>query len=447
MLIETDDSGTAYLPQVAADGAGNAIAVWYQSDGTTYNIWANQYVNGYGWLTAELIESNDTVSAYQPQLAMDGMGNALAIWPQYDGAFLNLSSNRFEAGSGWGTADLIVLNDYGAYPRPRLAMDDSGIAMAVWSQYSSMQFSIFSDRYAVGAGWGGIELVETVNLGNAIAPQLALDGGGNAVAVWMQENGTKSSIWANRYAVGAGWGIAEMITANESAYSTGYSSPQLAADALGNVIAVWTQYDGIHSDIWANRYVAGSGWGVAEKVGADDSVSASSPQVAIDAAGNAVATWSEYDGTQFNTSSSRYTINVGWGTPQLIGTIYSAIPTSPHVAVDVLGNAVTIWSQYDWTRWTIWTNRYVVDAGWGIAGMIETNNSENATSPQIAVDPTGNAYAVWEQYDGVRENIWAAHYIAPDPTPIPEFSSMPLVAITFLAAIPTIGRLRQRKSE
>jgi hypothetical protein len=39
-LIETDDAGS---PQVAADAAGNALAVWQQSDGTRISIWANRY--------------------------------------------------------------------------------------------------------------------------------------------------------------------------------------------------------------------------------------------------------------------------------------------------------------------------------------------------------------------------------------------------------------------
>ena len=446
MLIENNDSGSAYLPQVAVDAAGNAIAVWHQSDGANMNIWANRYVNGSGWGNAELIETNDSASAAEPQLAMNRAGNAMAIWYQYDGSLCNISANRYEVGSGWGTADLIVTNSLGLIQHPRVVIDDSGNAIAVWPQYHGMQFSIFVDRYVVGAGWGTVGLVETDDLHDAISPTVAVDGEGNAFALWVQENSTNTSIWASRYVVGIGWGASELIETNDSGYA---GEPQIATDPAGNAIAVWPHnYDvSSNSTIWTNRYVAGSGWGVAEMVEADDSLSASSPQVAVDTAGNAIAVWSQYDGFRFNTSSSRYVVNVGWGTPQLIGTNDSAIPTSPQVAVDASGNAITIWSQFDWTHWTIWTNRYVVDSGWGIAEMIETNNSEPATSPQIAVDPMGNAYAVWGQHDGIRENIWAARYVASEPAPIPEFGSMPFVAILLLVAIATIGQLRRRKAQ
>lgn len=40
--IEAGD-GTASTPQIAFDGSGNAIAVWYQHDGTYYSIYANRY--------------------------------------------------------------------------------------------------------------------------------------------------------------------------------------------------------------------------------------------------------------------------------------------------------------------------------------------------------------------------------------------------------------------
>ncbi|MBN2320079.1 MAG: hypothetical protein JXR49_13425, partial [Acidobacteria bacterium] len=42
-LIEADNAGDAYGPKIAVDGAGNAIAVWYQNDGIRFNIWTNRF--------------------------------------------------------------------------------------------------------------------------------------------------------------------------------------------------------------------------------------------------------------------------------------------------------------------------------------------------------------------------------------------------------------------
>ena len=95
-LIETDNAGDAQYPQIATDAAGNALAVWYQSDGTRFNIQANRYTAGSGWGTAELIETDNAGSAYDPQIAIDAAGNALAVWNQWGVFHINIWANRFE---------------------------------------------------------------------------------------------------------------------------------------------------------------------------------------------------------------------------------------------------------------------------------------------------------------------------------------------------------------
>lgn len=59
-------------------------------------IWANRYTAGTGWGTAALIETDNAGNAYSPQIACDTAGNALAVWDQSDGTRLNIWANRFE---------------------------------------------------------------------------------------------------------------------------------------------------------------------------------------------------------------------------------------------------------------------------------------------------------------------------------------------------------------
>jgi len=69
--------------------------VWEQSDGTRNNIWANRF-NGTSWGTAELIETEDLGHAFKPKIAIDSSGNAIAVWQQNDGTRNNIWANRFE---------------------------------------------------------------------------------------------------------------------------------------------------------------------------------------------------------------------------------------------------------------------------------------------------------------------------------------------------------------
>lgn len=88
---------SAHLTKVRFDSSGNALAVWVQGDGTRYNVWSNRYLTGLGWGNAELIETENSGSAAGPKISIDRSGNALAVWPQYDGTRYNICSNYWVA--------------------------------------------------------------------------------------------------------------------------------------------------------------------------------------------------------------------------------------------------------------------------------------------------------------------------------------------------------------
>jgi len=129
-----------------------------------------------------------------------------------------------------------------------------------------------------------------------------VDADGNALAVWSLSTGIgKSNIWINRYMAGNGWGTAELIGTN---ITENARFPQIALDAKGNALAVWQQFN-ITDNVWANRYVAGSGWGNAELIETGNSY-ARSPQIALSAGGNGLAVWFQLDGTRASIFANRF---------------------------------------------------------------------------------------------------------------------------------------------
>ncbi|MBV1883869.1 MAG: hypothetical protein KUG82_19675 [Pseudomonadales bacterium] len=46
----------------------------------------------------------------------------------------------------------------------------------------------------------------------------------------------------------------------------------------------------------------------------------------------------------------------------------------------------------------------------GSTELLEIDNSGYAYSPHLALDSSGNAFAVWEQDDGTRSNIWSSRF-------------------------------------
>lgn len=404
-LIETDNTGSAYVPQVAMDGSGNALAVWQQHDGTRYNVWSNRYAAGTGWGVAALIETDNVSDASDPQIAVNANGNAMAVWAQHDGARRNIVANRYTVGTGWGAVALLETDNAGNAMEPQVAMDASGNGLAVWTQDDGTHVAVMANRYTAGSGWGTAAPIETNSAGDANETRIAIGANGNALVVWQQHDGMRINIWSNRYTTGTGWGTAELIETDNAgdAYS-----PRIAFDANGNAQAVWSQFDGTRSNIMANRYAAGSGWGTATILGG--ALNAATPQIAFDTSGNALAVWVQPDGPRYSIWSSRYTAGTGWGTAALIETDNSGDAGSPRIAFDASGQALAVWGQSDGTRINIWTNRYTAGSGWGTAALIETNNAGDANEPQIALGANGNALAVWYQSDGTRTNVWSNRF-------------------------------------
>jgi len=394
-------AGDAFDPQIAFDTTGNALAVWQQLDGTRTKIWANRYTAGVGWGTPAPIDADNGGAAHYPQVAIDASGNGLAVWRQFDGQLNSIWANRYTASAGWGTPTRFDTRSAGNAEFPQIAFDTGGNALAVWAHSDGSRTHIWANRFAVGSGWSTPARIETSDTGSAYEPQVAFDASGNALAVWVKSDGTRYNLWANRFAAGAGWGTPVLL---ESADGGDAARPQLAFDAAGNAIAVWEQHTGAFRDIWTARYTAASGWGTAAAIETTNGADDLAPQLAFDTGGNALAVWQHNDGGRSSIKASRYTAGTGWGTATMAVSDGDGPAAAPQVAFDVNGNALAVWQQSDGTRYNIRANRYTAGTGWGTATPIEADDGP-AGAAQIAIDANGNALAVWVQSRGMRVDI------------------------------------------
>jgi len=412
VIIQSDNTRDAMLPQIAMDSTGTAIAVWMQADFASQNIWANRF-DGVSWGTAELIETNDAGDAMYPQISMDGTGAAMVVWRQNEGIRDNIWANRFD-GMSWGTAKRIETDDTGDAALPQIAMDATGTAIAIWRQNDGFRDNIWANRFD-GASWGTAELIETDDAGNAGNPQIAMDGNGIAIAVWRQNDGTRENIHANRFD-GMDWGTAELIETDDAGDA---EQPQIAMDATGTAIAVWTQYDdssvNLRANIRANRF-DGMNWGTAELVETHGTSLATLPQVAMDGNGAAIAVWQQKDELPASIFSNIWANRFdgsSWNTPELIETDNAGDALLPQIATDGTGTAMAVWHQLDTVGGirSIWANRFD-DSSWGTAELLENDFANDAGNPQTAMDGTGAAITVWDQNQGgvVLENIWANRF-------------------------------------
>jgi mRNA-degrading endonuclease HigB of HigAB toxin-antitoxin module len=235
--------------------------------------------------------------------------------------------------------------------------------------------------------------------------QVAMNDNGDAIVVWQENDGSNWRVYKSEYRSGV-WTY-PTSTADALNLNGGVASdPRVAMDNGGNAIVVWVQTDGSTDQIYKSEYRNGV-W--THPTSTSDHISptgqnAQQPNVAMDNKGNAIIVWSQNDGT---TASTYYQIfkgefrNNAWLHPvALSGNISpdSQDATSPKVAMDDNGNAIIAWQQSDGANQQIFKSEYR-NSTWTHPTSLSDNISPDGQpmdEPQVAMDNRGHAMIVWE---------------------------------------------------
>jgi hypothetical protein len=295
--IPTVGSGYVSQPVLAAGPQGTAFALWMESEytSTTMSLWVSSFETGTGWTAAQPIQDIPNIGFGSYTIAVDGSGNALAVWTQYVvySGIYTLMARRYEAGVGWGPVETLMPDD-DAYP-PQVAFDAAGNALVVWGDISGSSRRIVSRRYNMSVGWEAIEtLIEVPADTDSIDElHLAMNPGGNAVLVWMRAGNSGFDIWADLFSPGDGWTKSPVRISDGT---TDSQFPAVAVNSTGNAVVVWRGDHGTKMNIGATRYSPDAGWSAPKVISTDrNKVYADNPGVGMDAQGNALAVWQEYD--------------------------------------------------------------------------------------------------------------------------------------------------------
>lgn len=405
VLVQTGTTSTM-RPRVTMDATGAAIAIWQRALATRAELWASRLPPGSLWGTQSRIET-DVGNASPAELAADSAGHVLAVWSQSDGTRDNVWASRHDLVTGWGSPSPIEALDLsgGSNGSVRLAMAPSGQAVAVWTQQVASRTDIWANHHDPVTGWGSAVAIEHDDTGFASQVDVAMDGAGNAVAVWRQQNGGAAGLWANRLLAGVGWGSPIQIDGG----GTLPSQPRVAMDSAGNAMAVWSQFEGGRYDLRANRFVPATGWGSPVLIENDDTRSVGVATVAVDGAGNAIVVWEQTLADRSDVVSNRYTAGVGWGTPVLLESSDLGPAQAPHLAMTAAGEAIAVWTQHDGGWKHVQANRYVPGAGWGGPVLLATHTAD-AANPRVAMTGSGDAIVVWDESLAASRQVWSASF-------------------------------------
>ena len=187
----------------------------------------------------------------------------------------------------------------------------------------------------------------------------------------------------------AGWATAETISGGgESA-----SSPSVAIDAGGNAIAVWTRFLIGESVVRTAHRPFGGGWTTPRDLTADDEY-ASHASVAVDAAGTALVVWA----LGLIDRTARATARSPGGDCSTTRDLSAAGVRTlfPTVAVNAAGDAVATWTRYEGANEIVQAATRRAGGNWTTAQDL-SSSVQDASSAGVAVDGAGNAVAACAQ--------------------------------------------------
>jgi hypothetical protein len=254
----------AFSPVTTLDSAGRATVVWIQ-DGLSAarNIWYSRF-NGV-WSPPALL-SNSPALTYEPTLGVDGFGNVIAVWVQDTQAgspsIPNIWAARLNAFNGtWNTPARIgtaTLSGFDGTERPRLAVNAGGDAVALWRESSAGESSIMAARFSASFVTWNVPLALDSGTERADWPGIALDVNGNAQAVWTQKinaAATNESGFTARLDGSSGlWSAPQLIEQATELVST----PRVGMQDSGRALIAWGQAIAGASPIHAAHLTGGS---------------------------------------------------------------------------------------------------------------------------------------------------------------------------------------------
>lgn len=223
-------------------------------------------------------------------------------------------------------------------------------------------------------------------------PRIASNGAGDIVAIWREVDGDTSAIRAAFRPAGESWGSAQRISTPVLATE----SPRVAMDKAGNAVAVWQRSSGHDSVVQAAIRPAGGAWSEPEDFSGPGEVAFNADVAAK--AGQMTAVWTVLRERRTVVESSSRTVAGSWAPVQtLSGPIGNT--TAAVVAVDDQGAAVASWR---WSNGVFLVVQAAVRSKDGVwsAPEVVSGPGRSASQPQIAMDSSGNAIVAWLRSNG-----------------------------------------------
>lgn len=372
-----------------ANSRGEALVAWSSFDGISDGVFvADRPSGGIGGWEHQHRLSNVGANAHYPRIALDSAANAAVVWTvTYSDWYeeVEISIRLGPTGTWSQPARISPPNEWSELCE--IAFDDAGNLTAVWANiaHHAVQSAVYS---TISHTWTAPQILSTGDLRSA--GHLAVAPSGRAVVAWSTAVGNgnvvpRASVRASRTAA---WAPERDLTSVD-----GYASVNdVAIDSSGQALVVWDRFRATTDYLEVATLPAGSlDWGPAVRL-SRPGTNGHNGQVALDAYGNAFASWArDIDLNQNGIEVSTRTAGEDtWAAPESIAE--DAIV--PSLTLDAVGDAIVVYSAYGTIKARL---RSAQTGTWGPPSDL-SDVFDLAYPGAAAVEPSRGALVLWQTY-------------------------------------------------
>jgi len=316
---------------VALSASNNAVATWMSGGGVEIALRSPAGV----WQAP--VAFAPTGGASNLVARLDAQGNGVAAWSRSTATTSLVEAVTWTANGTFGSVIQLSPTSHAAFGSD-IAVNEAGTAVVVWLASNSNPYQVESATRPAGGSWSAVTTVSPV-VPQTWGAKVALDGAGNATAVWMTATTLDSErIYAATRPAGGAWGSQTRI---EPSDWRAVSENTVNADAAGNVTATWVVQDSMgNQSVRAASLPIDGAWGVPTTLGQCRTVTSYClHQVSVARDGSiAVVGWRAYGPLLINAA-----VRLGSGawTPMVVGNNNPALLTSVVTASN--GHASAVW--------------------------------------------------------------------------------------------------------
>ncbi|MEN0015008.1 MAG: hypothetical protein AAGC46_16685, partial [Solirubrobacteraceae bacterium] len=436
-----DAPGTAATQtSVAYDGAGNATAAWIQTDSTGTSVWTARRAAGattFGAATRlSAAVTSGTAMADKPQLAVDAAGNAIGAWvgQRPTGALDVITvATRPGASGTWSAAQAASDTSLDSLD-PTVGFSATGQAVLAYDQSPSSGYAVV--RVAnVATATGAITQAQTVSSSSVAVtdPHLAFNASGAGELVWKETTYSfsppytgKSVLQGSYRAAGAATFPTGTLIYNSSPQPNAVSDARVALADNGTAAVAWSTTDTNSGAPLAiavsTRALGAASWGgiYLSRTGATQ------PRLTVSGQGGFVAAYVQgpTDGSATDTGTVRAARMAPGTTSWAAAADVSAsgvAGTAPQLGAGPQGTTIATWVSRPGSGDTVQAAALAAGSSTFIAPQDLDATGGTTGTPGVAVDPNGNALAVWGRSGTTARaaSLDGSTVVAPAPTPTP----------------------------